>query len=98
MLPDALRSNATRLRWVQPAGNGSRAAAGDDWALDHVYVGGSVGGRPALQDPAPEGATDVTWVQRPGSVLEPVCGSAVNALHFGGACNSAFAMILFTVC
>ncbi len=56
-----------------------------DWAVDQIYVGGDVSGRTSLQDPAPAGfSADTNWVQRPGSILEPVCGSSINALHFAG--------------
>ena len=82
MLPERTRTNATRFRWVQPTINGTYI---NDWALDQVYVGGNVSGRTWLQDPAPAGYTsDTNWIQRPGSIDEPVCGSSLNALHFTG--------------
>ncbi|XP_022095907.1 reelin-like [Acanthaster planci] len=86
-LPSGARSNATRIRWWQPSHEGSFY---DDWAIDQIFIGGH--GQPVLQDDFDSSMQrdsneitsphDQNWLLSPGGVMEQVCDSGVNALHF----------------
>ncbi|WAR26092.1 RELN-like protein [Mya arenaria] len=49
----------------------------------YVYIGGDYDGVEMLADD-PGAPRDSTWTLTPGAVIEPVCGSLFNALHFTG--------------
>ncbi|KAL8563520.1 hypothetical protein ACOMHN_064345 [Nucella lapillus] len=77
-LPPHARTNATQVRWWQPSKEGVYS---EDWAIDQIYIGGNIFGGQLLQDD-PRGPRDSTWLMYPGGIVEPVCGSPLDALHF----------------
>lgn len=77
-LPAAARANSVRFRWWQPYNSG---ASQDEWALDDVYIGGSV--RPSRYlianfDPIVQSR----WLFTPSGSVEQYCQSTDNALVF----------------
>ncbi|XP_070558262.1 reelin-like isoform X2 [Ptychodera flava] len=90
-LPNAARTNSTRIRWWQPSTDGTFL---DEWAIDQIFVGGDVYGQMFLEDDFTTSLQqdsngistvhDSNWMLYPGSRVEQVCGSHVNALHFTG--------------
>ncbi|XP_038061332.1 reelin-like [Patiria miniata] len=78
-LPAAARTQATRLRWWQPVGNGRRA----QWALDDVYIGGSEINPTHLTESFNVGLTEALWDFYPyGQVRVGVCLNSESALYW----------------
>ncbi|XP_050414411.2 reelin isoform X2 [Patella vulgata] len=77
-LPTPARTNSTQIRWWQPSVDG---IYDDSWSIDQIYIGGDIYGDKLQQD-QPTEPDDSTWLMYPGGVVEPVCQSDVNALHF----------------
>ncbi|XP_077982491.1 reelin-like [Glandiceps talaboti] len=90
-IPNMARTNSTRIRWWQPSDDGSFL---DEWAIDQIFVGGYVDGQMVLEDDFTSSLQqdgsgifslhDSNWMLYPGSQVEQVCGSHINALHFTG--------------
>lgn len=79
-LPEKARTNSTHLRWWQPSLDGS---FNQDWAIDQIYIGGDVQGmQPLLDDPMTPRET--SWLMYPGGIIEHVCGSLAESIHFQG--------------
>ncbi|XP_033646479.1 reelin-like isoform X1 [Asterias rubens] len=86
-LPSSARSNITRIRWWQPSHEGSFL---DEWAIDQIFIGSH--GQAVLQDDFDSSMQrdsneitsvhDQNWLLSPGGVMEPVCDSGTNSLHF----------------
>ncbi|XP_052779173.1 reelin-like isoform X2 [Mya arenaria] len=87
-LPKNARSSASQIRWWQPSKNGTFM---EPWAIDEVYIGGDYDGVEMLADD-PGAPRDSTWTLTPGAVIEPVCGSLFNTLHFTGEEQHRFAV------
>ncbi|KAH3803341.1 hypothetical protein DPMN_131599 [Dreissena polymorpha] len=87
-LPESSRSKATQFRWWQPSKNGTYM---EDWAIDEIYIDGDHEGEDMLADD-PESPRDPIWTLTPGAVIEPVCGSTFDALHFTGEEKHRFAV------
>ncbi|XP_064117876.1 LOW QUALITY PROTEIN: reelin-like [Macrobrachium nipponense] len=83
-LPDSSRSNTTRLRWWQTSKDGSFSS---QWAIDQIHIGNTVQGLPAFTDID----TGSSWLLRPGSQMEPICGTSHSSVHFTGREGYRFA-------
>lgn len=87
-LPQRARTNSTQLRWWQPSSNGIFQ---EEWAIDHIFIGGDTNGLLALNDDFTT-SHEANWILTPGSIMEPVCGGRHNFLHFRDSDDSRYAV------
>ncbi|VDI77295.1 reelin [Mytilus galloprovincialis] len=87
-LPENARTNNTRIRWIQHSLNGTFL---EDWAIDHIFIGGDMHGVEPLQDD-PMLPRETSWLLFPGGNLENVCQSESKVIHFNGNSTVRYAM------